>query len=94
MNNASLGLVAQQQTLFYEGRVFASKFRHEPDFLGIAKGFGWRTLDLDAANDPKDALAAALSAPGPAFIHARIDGREQVLPMVAPGGANKDMIGE
>jgi acetolactate synthase-1/2/3 large subunit len=94
MNNASLGLVVQQQTLFYGGRVFASKFRSEPDFLRIAEGFGWRTLDLDAANDPKDALAAALSAPGPAFIHARIDGREQVLPMVAPGGANKDMIGE
>jgi acetolactate synthase-1/2/3 large subunit len=94
MNNASLGLVAQQQTLFYSGRVFSSRFTAEPDFLRIAEGFGWRTLDLDSANNPGEALAQALSARGPTFIHARIDRREQVLPMVAPGGANKDMIGD
>jgi acetolactate synthase-1/2/3 large subunit len=93
MNNASLGLVAQQQTLFYGGRVFSSRFAAEPDFLKIAEGFGWRTLDLDSANDPGEALAEALSVRGPAFIHARIDRREQVLPMVVPGGANMDMIG-
>jgi acetolactate synthase-1/2/3 large subunit len=94
MNNASLGLVVQQQTLFYGGRVFASKFGREPDFLKIAAGFGWRTLDLDAASNPKAALAAAFSTRGPVFIQARIDPDAQVLPMVAPGGANKDMIGD
>ena len=93
MNNASLGLVFQQQTLFYGQRIFSSKFKGEPDFVKIAEGFGWRTLDLDTAADPRAALADALSARGPTFIHARIDCREQVLPMVAPGGANKDMIG-
>jgi acetolactate synthase-1/2/3 large subunit len=93
MNNASLGLVFQQQTLFYGQRIFSSKFKGEPDFVRIAEGFGWRTLDLDTAADPRAALADALSTRGPTFIHARIDCREQVLPMVAPGGANKDMIG-
>jgi acetolactate synthase-1/2/3 large subunit len=94
MNNASLGLVVQQQTLFYGGRVFASRFGREPDFLRIAEGFGWRTLDLDAASDPGAALDEAFSARGPAFIQVRIDRDAQVLPMVAPGGANKDMIGD
>jgi len=93
MNNAALGLVVQQQALFYGQRIFSSKFKSEADFLKIAAGFGWRTLDLDAANDPKKALATAFSTRGPVFIHARIDGREQVLPMVVPGGANSDMIG-
>ena len=93
MNNASLGLVFQQQTMFYGKRIFSSKFKGEPDFLKIAEGFGWQTLDLDTANDPKAALAAALSVRGPTFIHASIDRHEQVLPMVAPGAANKDMIG-
>ena len=93
MNNASLGLVFQQQTMFYGPRIFSSKFKGEPDFLKIAEGFGWQTLDLDTANDPKAALAAALSVRGPVFIHASIDRHEQVLPMVAPGAANKDMIG-
>lgn len=94
MNNASLGLVFQQQTLFYGKRTFSSKFKGVPDFLKIAEGFGWQTLDLDTAADPKSALAAALKVRGPTFIHASIDRHEQVLPMVAPGAANKDMIGD
>ena len=93
MNNASLGLVFQQQTLFYGERIFSSKFKGVPDFIKIAEGFGWRTLDLDTADDPRAALAEVFAQPGPAFIHASIDRHEQVLPMVAPGGANKDMIG-
>jgi len=93
MNNASLGLVFQQQTMFYGERTFASKFKGVPDFLKVAEGFGWQTLDLDAVDDPRAALGSALSARGPMLIHASIDMREQVLPMVAPGASNKDMIG-
>ena len=93
MNNASLGLVFQQQTLFYGERIFASKFKGVPDFLTVAKGFGWQTMDLDQADDPKAALAKALTSKGPMLIHASIDMREQVLPMVAPGAANLEMIG-
>jgi acetolactate synthase-1/2/3 large subunit len=64
-----------------------------PDFITVAKGFGWQTLDLDQAADQKAALRQALATKGPMLIHASIDMREQVLPMVAPGAANKDMIG-
>jgi len=93
MNNASLGLVFQQQTMFYGERIFASKFKGQPDFIKVAEGFGFSTVDLDRENDPHAALAEALSSRGPVLIHASIDMREQVLPMVAPGAANKDMIG-
>lgn len=93
MNNSSLGLVFQQQTMFYGERIFASKFKGVPDFLTVAKGFGWQTMDLDTESDPAAALKKALSTRGPTFIHASIEMREQVLPMVAPGAANKDMIG-
>ena len=93
MNNASLGLVFQQQTMFYGERIFASKFKGQPDFIKVADAFGFATVDLDKESDPRAALAAALSSRGPTLIHASIDMREQVLPMVAPGAANKDMIG-
>ena len=93
MNNASLGLVLQQQTLFYGRRLFSSKFKRIPDFLKIAEGFGWKTFDLDGAENPLTTLTEALSTPGPVFVHASINHCEQVLPMVAPGAANKDMIG-
>ena len=93
MNNSSLGLVFQQQTMFYGERIFSSKFKGVPDFIKVAEGFGWQTLDLDQAADPRAALGKALSTRGPMLIHASIDMNEQVLPMVAPGAANKDMIG-
>ena len=93
MNNSSLGLVYQQQNLFYGERTFSSKFKGVPDFITVAKGFGWQTVDLDQFTDPRAALATALSSRGPTLIHASIDMEEQVLPMVALGAANKDMIG-
>lgn len=93
MNNASLGLVHQQQELFYGERIFASRFIAQPDFLQIARGFRIAELDLDAAADPRAALKQALNAPGPCLIHASIDVKEKVYPMVPPGAANKEMIG-
>ena len=93
MNNFSLGLVYQQQNLFYGERTFSSKFKGVPDFITVAKGFGWQTVDLDQFADPRAALGEALSSRGPTLIHASIDMEAQVLPMVAPGAANKDMIG-
>lgn len=93
MNNSSLGLVYQQQNLFYGERTFSSKFKGVPDFITVAKGFGWQTVDLDQFADPRAPLAAALSSRGPTLIHASINMDEQVLPMVAPGAANKEMIG-
>lgn len=92
MNNESLGLVHQQQTLFYGQRIFASKYARSPDFCALARAFGMRAIDLDLESDPGEALARELSMPGPALIHASIDVRQHVYPMVAPGAANCDMI--
>ncbi|MCB1897996.1 acetolactate synthase large subunit [Cognatazoarcus halotolerans] len=93
MNNNSLGLVYQQQKLFYGKRTYASKYARHTDFIRIAEGFGIPAMDLDAHEDPRAALAEALNAPGPCLIHASIDREEFVYPMVAPGAANTEMIG-
>jgi acetolactate synthase-1/2/3 large subunit len=93
LNNAHLGLVRQQQELFYGGRYHASRFHAEPDFAAIARGFGIRAWDLATAADPLVALARALTAPGPALVNVPIDAACNVYPMVPPGGANRDMIG-
>lgn len=93
MNNAALGLVHQQQTLFYGQRLFASEFQAVPDFVAVALAFGIAALDLDAAGDPRAALADALARRGPCLIHASIDAAQKVYPMVPSGAANRDMIG-
>jgi acetolactate synthase-1/2/3 large subunit len=81
MNNNSLGLVHQQQDLFYGRRVFAADYAHTVSFRKIAEGFGIRTGGLELMEEP-----------GPGFIEVPVSANEKVYPMVPPGAANKDMI--
>ncbi|HCM28310.1 MAG TPA: biosynthetic-type acetolactate synthase large subunit [Treponema sp.] len=94
LDNGKLGLVRQQQELFYEGRYTASHFDHRPDFAAIAAGFGLRSIDLERSEDPPEALRAALEEHGPVFIRVRVDPQANVWPMVPPGAANEDAVGD
>lgn len=94
MNNEALGLVHQQQSLFYKQGVFAATYPGTINFMQIAAGFGLHTCDLNAAEDAQAALQEAISRPGPALIHVRIDPEQKVYPMVPPGAANTEMVGE
>lgn len=92
LNNNHLGLVRQQQTLFYNKNLSAVKFEQSTDFPAAARAMGMAGLDLSDCENPRQALKEALSAPGPCLINIPISETEMVFPMVAPGGANKDMI--
>ena len=78
MNNEALGLVHQQQSLFYKQGVFAATYPGMINFMQIAAGFGLHTCDLNAEEDAHAALQAAISRPGPALIHVRIDPEQKV----------------
>jgi len=93
MNNQSLGLVHQQQDMFYGQRIFAADYKRPTDFIRIAQGFGLDAVDLDHSTHPLATLAEALAAKGPALIHCSIDVNQKVFPMVPPGAANIEMIG-
>ncbi|ATM98612.1 MULTISPECIES: acetolactate synthase large subunit [Proteus] len=93
INNQALGLVHQQQTLFFEERIYAAAYPYQTDFIRIAQGFGLDTCDLNQEADPTSALKAAIEKPGPCLIHVMIDIHEKVFPMVPPGAANIEMIG-
>ncbi|HKJ65768.1 MAG TPA: acetolactate synthase large subunit [Desulfopila sp.] len=93
LNNNSLGLVHQQQNLFYDGRAFASEYAIDIDFAAIARGFGMQAVDFRFSPLASDLLKDALLAPGPCLINVPIDKSEEVYPMVPPGAANSTMIG-
>lgn len=92
-NNNGLGLVQQQQDLFYGGRLFASRYESSVNFPRIAEGFGIPAMNLNASGDPWRDLAAALRAPGPCLVEVNIRAEDKVFPMVPPGAANCEMIG-
>ena len=93
LTNHHLGLVRQQQNLFYNKHYIASQFISNPDFATIAKGFGINSCDLATENDPLKKLDEILSKSGPWVINIPIEECENVLPMVAPGKSNLEMIG-
>lgn len=91
-NNGHLGLVRQQQALFFKQHFMASAFESMPDFPAIARGFGIQAYDLSRTNHPEELLAEALSAQVPTLVNVPIDPDAMVLPMVPPGGTNQQMI--
>jgi acetolactate synthase-1/2/3 large subunit len=93
MNNNSLGLVRQQQSLFYNKQLFASDFQIDIDFATIAKGFGMKAVNVETGSDLPALLESMLTEPGPCLINVPIDREEDVYPMVPPGASNSIMLG-
>jgi acetolactate synthase-1/2/3 large subunit len=87
-DNAALGLVHQQQQLFYAGALVASRYQRPSDFLTIARSFGVPAVDVNDVDD----LRASLQQRGPLLLRKVIDANAHVMPMVAPGAANIDAL--
>jgi acetolactate synthase-1/2/3 large subunit len=94
LNNGHLGLVRQQQELFYNENYIASRFATSPNFKAIAEGFGIKSYDLANEAEPIKMLAQALAETKPCFVNVPIPHATNVLPMVPPNCANCDSIGE
>jgi acetolactate synthase-1/2/3 large subunit len=92
LDNAALGLVRQQQELFYQRRFVASMYAQPSRFVSIAQAFGIPAFDLGDADKPREALASALRRFGPMLIRVPIAATQHVLPMVAPGAANTEAL--
>jgi len=93
LDNRHLGLVRQQQTLFYGERLSASRFDRALDFVRIAQSFGIEAVRLEPHGADLERLRDVLATPGPRVIQVPIDAREMVLPMVPPGAGNHVMLG-
>ncbi|WP_428311695.1 biosynthetic-type acetolactate synthase large subunit [Hydrocarboniphaga sp.] len=92
IDNGALGMVRQQQKLFHRHRYIGSSFERPTDFCAVARAFGVPALDLGAASDPMLILSEAFAVPGPALIRVPVSADRQVMPMVAPGRSNIEVI--
>ncbi|HOP62995.1 MAG TPA: biosynthetic-type acetolactate synthase large subunit [Spirochaetota bacterium] len=92
LNNGQLGLVRQQQELFYGGNFFATRFSASPDFTGIASNFGIRSVNVDPGMHSTFIPEEYLSGRGPVLLNVHIDTEYNVYPMVPPGEDNINML--
>jgi acetolactate synthase-1/2/3 large subunit len=63
-----------------------------PDFVAIAKGFGWQAETIVEKADLVPALKRMIDAPGPAILDVQVPYQEHVLPMIPSGGTVHDLI--
>ncbi|HET7315554.1 acetolactate synthase 2 catalytic subunit [Salinisphaera sp.] len=97
VDNACLGMVRQQQALFYANRESHIDLDHinlddGPDFAALAAAFDIQTHRVDRYAELETGLRALFDAPGAALLQVAIDRADNVWPMVAPGAANRDML--
>jgi acetolactate synthase-1/2/3 large subunit len=91
-HNGGLGLVRQQQELFYGAKYLASSLASGPDFPALARAFGLAAWRVGCGTPAEAAFALALAHPGPSLVEVPVAQGALVLPMVAPGAANTEAL--
>ena len=95
INNESLGMVRQWQTLFYEGRYSNTNLESKrvPDFPKLADAMGCIGLSCDRPEDVDKTIEKALSINDqPVVVDFRVHRDAMVWPMVAAGTSNDDIM--
>jgi acetolactate synthase-1/2/3 large subunit len=65
-----------------------------PDFVTIARGFGWQSRFVKEKAELTDALVEMITADGPFLLDVAIPYQEHVLPMIPSGMTVRDLIKE
>lgn len=87
LDNASLGMVRQQQDTHYDGRRVASELGPPLGWELLGRGFGVATRSVVDPDDLDEALAATLAEAGPALLHVAIPFDAGCDPAFAAGAA-------
>ena len=103
LNNGTLGMVRQWQSMFYDERYSQTTLSRKTDFKKLAEAFGaigYSAFDLEGLSKALEDYSKRLNITGenknegfvPAIIDCHIDIDEKVLPMIPPGGSVKDIV--
>ncbi|MFC4257789.1 acetolactate synthase 2 catalytic subunit [Marinobacter lacisalsi] len=94
LDNQCLGMVRQQQELFYGNRESQIDLDDNPDFLTMAKAFDIHALHINRTDQIRRGIETLLAYQGPMLLHVAIAREENVWPIVKPGASNTDIIDE
>jgi acetolactate synthase-1/2/3 large subunit len=91
LNNGYLGMVRQWQELFYKKR-YSHTTLTNPDFVKLAESYGAVGIRVTKKEDVRKAIEKAISIDNVVFIDFKVEGEENVFPMVPAGEALNRMI--
>ena len=93
LENRTLGMVYQWQSLLYNNRHSQTLIGNSPDFVKLAESFGVNAVRITKPGETKEALGKAIKDNEPILLNVVIDS-EEALPMLPPGAGINEMIGE
>ncbi len=93
LNNECLGMVRQWQELFFEERYAQTLLNGNPDFVRLAEVYGIKGLRIVNPGELQTKVEEALQHRGPVIVECAVDPRENVFPIVPPGGKPNEMLG-
>jgi acetolactate synthase-1/2/3 large subunit len=89
VNNGSLGMVRQWQSLFYGSRYSNTDLKYVPDFVKLADAYGCVGLRCETADEVDATIEKMLSVDDvPCVVDFRVGQDAQVWPMVPAGMSN------
>src|SRR3954467_3815995 len=94
MNNGYLGMVRQWQELFWDRRYSHVDMGSWPDFVKLAEAYGATGMRRADKSTLVADMRRAIETPGPVVVDVRVTREENTYPMIAPGAAARDMVGE
>ncbi|NCC64629.1 MAG: acetolactate synthase large subunit, partial [Spirochaetia bacterium] len=93
MNNHTLGMVRQWQTLFFDKHYSETTLDTPIDWIALANAYGVKGMRIGKDDAPKAILQAAFDLNEAVVIDCEIPVDDKVYPMVAPGASIDDMLG-
>ncbi|MEH6436878.1 biosynthetic-type acetolactate synthase large subunit [Massilia sp. DD77] len=90
-NNGCMGMVRQWQELHHGARYSHSYPKALPDFVALARAFGWRARRVERAAELDAAIAECLDSAGPFFLDVAVEQAENCFPMI-PGGCGHHQV--
>lgn len=91
-NNGYMGMVRQWQELNHGGRYSHSYTEALPDFVAVARGFGWQARTVSRRQELDAAIAECLASDGPYFLDVHVAAEENCFPMIAAGAGHHEVM--
>ena len=93
LDNHTLGMVRQWQTLFYQGRITSTNLNHNPDFVKVAEAYGHSGFVVGKPEELEETVNKALAMKDKLVVVDVICNTcSQVLPMQKTAGAMDEML--
>lgn len=93
LDNHTLGMVRQWQTLFYQGRITSTNLNHNPDFVKVAEAYGHSGFVVGKPEELEETVNKALAMKDKlVVVDVMCNTCSQVLPMQKTAGAMDEML--